>query len=402
VLTVPRTVVPSSSETVGAEQATVLVVVGTRPEAIKLAPVVRELKAHPRLRPLIVSTGQHREMLDQTLRSLGMTPDHDLHLMRDRQLLSDLTARVIASMGKLLRSTQPSAVVVQGDTTSAFCAAFTAAYEHIPVGHVEAGLRSGDPENPFPEELNRRMITVTARWHFAPTRRAQDALLREGVRPDWVQVTGNTVVDNLLWVLRRGLGRSAFRASRSRVLVTLHRRESHGAIMQGIARALADIARLGDVEIVLPLHKSPAVHDVLVPVLRTTPHVHLVEPLDYFDFIATLADSDLILTDSGGVQEEAPSLGKPVLVLRKTTERREAIECGAAKLVGVDPGTIVREARRLLARAGDPGRLTPANPFGDGHAAPRIVAALADTIFDRHAMRGSHTPELETDQALNG
>ncbi|MFC8918001.1 non-hydrolyzing UDP-N-acetylglucosamine 2-epimerase [Streptomyces sp. NPDC057116] len=354
------------------------VVLGTRPEAIKLAPVVRALEDSPLFAPVLVNTGQHREMLEQMLRRLGLTVRHDLAVMRQRQQLSALTARLVGGLGELIREERPDLVMVQGDTSSTLCGALAAFYEHVPVAHVEAGLRSGVIDDPFPEELNRRLVTRMARWHFAPTPRAAAALTDEGVPASAVMVTGNTVIDNLLWARGRADGRSAFRGGRRGLLVTLHRRENQGAPMRALADTLLRLARRPDVEVLVPLHKSPAVRDVLLPALGGHPRITLTEPLDYFDFIATLAASFLVLTDSGGVQEEAPSFDRPVLVLRDTTERPEVVRAGAAQLVGTDPGTVYAAATALL---DDPvlyGRMAAArNPFGDGRASERIAGALA-------------------------
>ncbi|WP_241518799.1 UDP-N-acetylglucosamine 2-epimerase (non-hydrolyzing) [Streptomyces sp. CB03238] len=354
------------------------VVLGTRPEAIKLAPVIRALGDSPLFEPVLINTGQHREMLEQMLRRLGLTVGHDLAVMRERQQLSALTARLIGGLGELIREERPDLVMVQGDTSSTLCGALAAFYEHVPVAHVEAGLRSGVIDNPFPEELNRQLVTRMARWHFAPTPRAAAALTAEAVPASAVMVTGNTVIDNLLWAHHRTDGRSAFRSGRRGLLVTLHRRENQGARMRALADTLLRLAERPDVEVLVPLHKSPAVRDVLLPALGANPRITLTEPLDYFDFIATMADSTLVLTDSGGVQEEAPSFDKPVLVLRDTTERPEVVRAGAAKLVGTDPGAVHAAATALLddrvlyrRMAGAP------NPFGDGHASERILGALA-------------------------
>jgi UDP-N-acetylglucosamine 2-epimerase (non-hydrolysing) len=359
-------------------QTHVLVIFGTRPEAIKLAPVIRALDADPRFAVAVCSTGQHKQMLEQTLDSMQIAPDYQLGLMRDRQTLAGLTSRAVRALSEVVRSERPAAVIVQGDTTSCMCGGLAASYEDIAVAHVEAGLRSGHLDDPFPEELNRRLVAQMTRWHFAPTMRAAANLRREGIHSHSIEVTGNTGIDNLHWVLARGLGSSGFRTRRRRILVTLHRRENQGQVMRGLAQAIVRIAGGGDVEILLPLHKSPAVREVIQPVLSTAPHVTLTEPLDYFDFTASLADSHLILTDSGGVQEEAPSLGKPVLVLRQTTERPEAIEAGVAKLIGVDPEVVYRQAVRLLDDKDAYAAMAQAvSPFGDGHAAERVVTRLA-------------------------
>ncbi|WP_241837908.1 non-hydrolyzing UDP-N-acetylglucosamine 2-epimerase [Streptomyces sp. CB03234] len=354
------------------------VVLGTRPEAIKLAPVLRALEASPLFSPVLINTGQHREMLEQMLRRLGLTVAHDLAVMRERQQLSALTARLVGGLGELIREERPDLVMVQGDTSSTLCGALAAFYEHVAVAHVEAGLRSGVIDDPFPEELNRRLVTRMARWHFAPTPRAAAALTAEAVPGPQVMVTGNTVIDNLLWARHRADGRSAFRTGRRGLLVTLHRRENQGATMRALADTLLRLAERPDVEVLVPLHKSPAVRDVLLPPLGGNPRITLTEPLDYFDFIATMADCSLVLTDSGGVQEEAPSFDKPVLVLRDTTERPEVVRAGAARLVGTDPAAVHAAATALL---DDPvlyGRMAGArNPFGDGHASERILGTLA-------------------------
>lgn len=358
-----------------------MLVLGTRPEAIKLAPVARAMAASPAFQPMVVTTGQHREMLHQMLGLLGVGVKTDLAVMRDRQDLADLTARLMRGLGHTIRTERPDLVVVQGDTTTALCGALTAFYERVPVAHVEAGLRTGVPDNPFPEELNRRLIGRIAHWHFAPTPSSARHLHTEGVPAGQVLVTGNTVVDNLLWVLAEGAGRTAFRAGPRRVLLTLHRRENQGDAMRTMGAALRRLADRGDVEIVLPLHRSPSVRDALLPALGDHPKVTVVEPLDYLDFAATLADCDLVLTDSGGVQEEAPGLGKPVLVLRTTTERPEAVEAGAALLVGTDPETILATATRLLDHPAEYGRMARArHPFGDGRAAERILDRLTGDL----------------------
>ncbi|PHQ53434.1 UDP-N-acetylglucosamine 2-epimerase (non-hydrolyzing) [Streptomyces cinnamoneus] len=356
-----------------------MLVLGTRPEAIKLAPLARAMAASPLFDPLVVTTGQHREMLQQMLALLKVPARVELDVMRDRQELSKLTARLIDGLGDVVREQRPDLVVVQGDTTSALTGALAAFYEHVPVAHVEAGLRTGVLDNPFPEELNRRLIGRVARWHFAPTPRAAGHLTAEGVPAAEVFVTGNTVIDNLLWVLEEGTGANLFESDLRRVLVTLHRRENQGDKMRAMGKALRQLADRGDVEIVLPLHKSPAVREALLPELSGHARIRVVEPLDYVDFSATLAGCDLVMTDSGGIQEEAPSLGKPALVLRTTTERPEAVEAGAAALVGTEPHAVLDAAVRLLDDAAAYERMaTAGNPFGDGRATERIVAQLAE------------------------
>ncbi|MEV8479594.1 UDP-N-acetylglucosamine 2-epimerase (non-hydrolyzing) [Streptomyces sp. NPDC051173] len=356
-----------------------MLVLGTRPEAIKLAPVARAMAASPLFDPLVVTTGQHREMLHQMLDLLQVPVHTELDVMRERQQLSALTARLVDGLGEVVRGERPDLVVVQGDTTTALTGALTAFYEHLPIAHVEAGLRTGVIDNPFPEELNRRLIGRMARWHFAPTPRAAAHLTAEGVPGAEVFTTGNTVIDNLLWVLDQGAGRSLFESDRRRVLLTLHRRENQGAAMRAMGDAMCRLADRGDVEMVVPLHKSPAVREALLPALSGHPAIRVVEPLGYVDFSATLAACDLVLTDSGGIQEEAPTLGKPALVLRTTTERPEAVEAGAARLVGTEPEAILDAAMALLDDPVAYERMaTAGNPFGDGHATDRIVAQLAE------------------------
>ncbi|MEU2871461.1 UDP-N-acetylglucosamine 2-epimerase (non-hydrolyzing) [Streptomyces olivoreticuli] len=356
-----------------------MLVLGTRPEAIKLAPVARAMAGSPLFDPVVVTTGQHREMLHQMLDLLQVPVHTELDVMRERQQLSTLTARLVDGLGEVVRAERPDLVVVQGDTTTALTGALTAFYEHLPIAHVEAGLRTGVLDNPFPEELNRRLIGRMARWHFAPTPRAAAHLTAEGVPEAEVFTTGNTVIDNLLWVLAQGTGRSLFESDRRRVLLTLHRRENQGATMRAMGRAMCRLADRGDVEMVVPLHKSPAVREALLPELSGHPAIRVVEPLGYVDFSATLAACDLVLTDSGGIQEEAPTLGKPALVLRTTTERPEAVEAGAARLVGTEPEAILDAAMRLLDDPVAYERMaTAGNPFGDGHATDRIVAQLAE------------------------
>lgn len=355
-----------------------MLVLGTRPEAIKLAPVVRAMTASALFEPLVVTTGQHRDMLHQMLDFFQMRDRIELDVMRERQQLSALTARLLDGLGEVIREQQPDLVVVQGDTTTALAGALAAFYERVPVAHVEAGLRTGVPDNPFPEEINRRLIARVARWHFAPTSRAAGYLKAEGIPESAVFTTGNTVIDNLLWTLSRGKGHSHFNSGLRHVLLTLHRRENQGDTMRCMGSAVLRLADRGDVEILLPLHKSPAVREALLPELTEHRNIRVVEPLGYLDFSATLSACDLVLTDSGGIQEEAPILGKPTLVLRTTTERPEAVEVGAAKLVGTEPDAIVAAAAALLDDREAYTRMSRAgNPFGDGHAADRIIDQLA-------------------------
>jgi UDP-N-acetylglucosamine 2-epimerase (non-hydrolysing) len=366
----------------------VITVMGTRPEAIKLMPVVRELNRRDDLfEHLLVVTGQHREMLDQVLAVFGARPDIDLDLMQHNQSLGGFAARALASLSELFSEIKPDAVLVQGDTTTVTIAALAAFYQGIRVGHVEAGLRSFDLHNPFPEEMNRKLAGSLAEMHFAPTDGARRNLVREGVPPENIFVTGNTIVDALRSIPLDGpfadarLNEVAF--DRRRVLlVTAHRRENHGLPMYSICDGLrAIIDRFDDVEIVYPVHLNPNVRPVVFEQLGGVPRIHLVEPVGYTDLLRLMDRSHLILSDSGGIQEEAPSFGKPVLVLRDTTERPEVIECGAGRLVGTDAERIAHEAARLLSDRDAYRQMSRAeNPFGDGRAAERIINVLAERL----------------------
>jgi UDP-N-acetylglucosamine 2-epimerase (non-hydrolysing) len=360
--------------------APLMVCIGTRPEAIKLAPVVQALERRgiPRL---IVASGQHREMLDETLGVFNITPDIDLRLMRDRQTLAELTASAVSALDRVIASERPAALIVQGDTTTAMAAALAALYQQVPVAHVEAGLRTGVLANPFPEEANRRLLGQLATWHFCPTSACRANLLREGVRGDSVHVTGNTVIDAALSVA--GSWQRADRSPRGQrhVLVTLHRRESHGEILRRISEAIARLAARPDVHVTFPVHRSPAVRESVIPVLGADRNVTLSEPFDYATMIRHLADADLVLTDSGGLQEEAPAFDIPVLVLRETTERPEGLAAGCSVLCGTDPERIFATASALLDDTATYARMARAeNPYGDGRAAERIVGMLTDAL----------------------
>lgn len=358
-----------------------VVVFGTRPEAIKMAPVVLELQKYgERINTCVCVTAQHRAMLDQVLEWFGIAPNYDLDLMQPDQGLAELSSRVLVSVSKLLQEVQPDVVLVQGDTTTVMMTALAAFYQRIAVGHIEAGLRTRDRYNPFPEEINRRMAGVLATWHFAPTERAAAALRAEQVPGETIFVTGNTVVDALLLTVRRPVDlRLNFDLNGRRlIVVTAHRRESFGAPFESLCWALRDLAeRNPDVEIVYPVHLNPKVREPVGRILTGQPRIRLLEPLRYEQFAHLMAQAYLILTDSGGIQEEAPVLGKPTLVMRETTERPEAVEAGTARLVGTNRQRIVTEAERLLydqelystmAQVG--------SPFGDGRAAERIVDIL--------------------------
>jgi UDP-N-acetylglucosamine 2-epimerase (non-hydrolysing) len=364
----------------------VLAVFGTRPEAIKLFPVVDALRAEG-VDCRVCVTAQHREMLDQILALSGITPDHDLNLMQPGQTLDGLTAALLTGIGRILDIEKPDRLVVQGDTATAMVGALAAYYRKIPVSHVEAGLRSGDIHHPWPEEVNRRIVATMADQHFAPTRTAGDALRREGVADATIFETGNTVIDALLATRARLTADPAlcsaidsvidrFEAKRI-IAVTTHRRENFDA-MTGMAGAIAHIAARGDVGIVFPVHPNPNVRSAMA-VLTDNPDIALIDPLDYPDFVRLLDRCHLVLTDSGGVQEEAPTFGKPVLVMRETTERPEGITAGTAKLVGTDPARIQLEVSALLDNQSAYDAMSRAHsPFGDGKAAQRIAKVIAN------------------------
>jgi UDP-N-acetylglucosamine 2-epimerase (non-hydrolysing) len=368
-----------------ARKLRVAVVIGTRPEAVKMAPVVLALRAaRSRFETRVVLTAQHREMADDILAHFGISPDHDLDLMRPKQSLFVTTSRLVARMEGVLDAEKPDVVLVQGDTTTTFVAALAAFYKGIRVGHVEAGLRTDDKANPFPEEVNRRLTSHIADLHFAPTETARRALLRERVPSGSIFVTGNTVIDALLWTkgrLPRKLPAVLSRVDTSKriVLVTSHRRENWGAPLVDVCLALEDIATVfDDVQIVFPVHPNPVVKNTVTRILGRLKNVLLLPPLDYGAFVALMSRASLILTDSGGVQEEAPSLGVPVLVLRRKTERPEAVRAGVVRLVGTDRKRIVRVSARLLSdRAAYRAMARRKNPYGDGRAASRIARVLA-------------------------
>ena len=362
----------------------VLAVCGTRPDALKMAPVVIELKRHPEEVDLVLAvTGQHREMLEQVLKTFGLVPDYDLQIMSAKQTLAQITTRALEGLDRVIQETQPGLLLAQGDTTTTFVASLASFYNRVPFGHVEAGLRTDNKFDPFPEEINRRLTGVLCDIHFAPTELSRRCLLREGVSDEDIYVTGNTVIDALLSVAAMDHEfddervRAAAGAERM-ILMTAHRRENWGEPMRGICRAVKEILSLHpEVSVVFPVHKNPIVRDVVFPELGGMDRVVLTEPPDYVPFVHLMKASHLILTDSGGVQEEAPSLGKPVLVLRKTTERPEGVEAGSAKLVGTDKDTIVREAHALLSdRAAYDAMARVNNPYGDGRAAERIWEAI--------------------------
>jgi UDP-N-acetylglucosamine 2-epimerase (non-hydrolysing) len=361
------------------------VIFGTRPEAIKLAPLIRRMADKPdRFQPITIATAQHREMLDQVLELFSIKPDHDLSILRPRQTLAEITASAISGLDSVLSKEKPDFVVVQGDTTTTFAGALSAFYHKIPVAHVEAGLRTQDKANPFPEEINRRMTSVIADVHCAPTEKAFQNLLAEGIGSDRVWLTGNTVIDALKdvasWnrkcdypVLKR------VAAENLRMLfVTSHRRENQGEPQEEICRALIELVKIfRGILVVFPVHLSPAVRDTVLPRLKDQDRIVLLDPIDYLATIQFMKHSYLVLTDSGGIQEEAPSLGKPVLVLRTTTERQEGILAGTARLVGTNAARIVDEASNLLCSSESYRKMSHAtNPYGDGRACERILQVL--------------------------
>jgi UDP-N-acetylglucosamine 2-epimerase (non-hydrolysing) len=357
----------------------VTVVIGTRPELIKLAPVVRALRQAD-CRTRVVLSGQHKDLVAQLLDDLEITPDIDLGVMRHGQSLNEMCGRLFTALHAELSAHHPRQVIVQGDTTTTMVTTLAAFHVGIPVGHVEAGLRSHRLNNPFPEEANRQLVGRLARWHFAPTSTAAKNLLLEGTADHSVWVTGNTVIDNLKWVLGKGLGRSQFSVTtdRRKVLLTLHRRESQGSVMADLARTLRQLADELDLEVVLPVHPSPAVRSSLLPELEGHPNVIFRPPLDYLDFVATMADSNFVITDSGGVQEEAPWLGKPVLVCRETTERAEAVDEGVAQLIGTGTANLRDWVTRLCQDQTLFAKMSRrVSPYGDGRAAERIVEILS-------------------------
>jgi UDP-N-acetylglucosamine 2-epimerase (non-hydrolysing) len=363
---------------------TILFIFGTRPEAIKLCPLVRELRSQPGFKVRVSVTGQHREMLDQVLTAFDVRPDHDLDLMLPGQTLFQSTSRILAGLEPVFTAEQPDLSIVQGDTTTTLCGALASFYQNVPVAHVEAGLRTGDLHQPFPEELNRVLTSRMTALHFAPTPESAANLLREGVPEQSVHVTGNTGIDAVLFV-RDALERGSLQAqpafepqpNRKLIAVTAHRRESFGDGFERICSALAQLAERPDVEIAYPVHPNPNVQAPVNRILGGRANVRLLAPLGYIEFVDLMRRAYLLITDSGGVQEEGPSLGKPILVLREKTERPEAVAAGTVKLVGTDPTLIVQEAVRLLEdREAYASMERVHNPYGDGRASARIAALI--------------------------
>lgn len=378
---------------------TILCVIGTRPEAIKMAPVIKALGEDSRLRPVLCVTSQHREMLRGALALFSLKPDFDLNVMKPRQTLAHVTSAVLSAMDEVVLRTRPDLLLVQGDTTTSMAASLAAFYHKIPVGHVEAGLRTGDIYSPWPEELNRKITGAISHLHFAPTERAKAKLLAEGVSEDHIHVTGNTVIDALFSVVQ-GIDRDAVFAAhmeadypflmtarpngggRKLILVTGHRRESFGEGFENICAALSDLASRPDVEILYPVHLNPNVREPVHTTLGSRGNIHLIEPVDYRQFVFFMTRAYLILTDSGGVQEEAPAIGKPVLVMRNKTEREEAVEEGTVKLVGANRERIVCETVRLLEDPDAYARMSRHSMcYGDGRAGERILRILVDNLL---------------------
>ena len=367
----------------------VMTVFGTRPEAIKMAPVVLELKKHPdQIQTIVAVTAQHRQMLDQVLDLFQIRPDYDLDIMSQGQTLYDITTRSLQGLKSVMEVEKPDLVLVHGDTTTTFAGALAAYYQQIPVGHVEAGLRTGNIYSPFPEEMNRKLTGAIAAIHFSPTMTARGNLLREGIDKDAIFVTGNTVIDALMTTVDEGYDfedeelQSVDFQNHRIILLTTHRRENLGEPMRHIYKALRQIIEeIPDTEIVFPVHRNPLVRKVVEEELSGVDRIHLIEPMEYEPFANLMHHSCLVLTDSGGIQEEAPSLGKPVLVLRNTTERPEAVEAGTVRLIGTDRDRVYEETKRLLTdKAAYDAMSNAVNPYGDGQASRRIVQAILYTF----------------------
>ena len=367
----------------------VLVVFGTRPEAIKMAPVIRELKKVQDIETVVAVTAQHREMLDQVLKLFDIKTDYDLDLMKEQQDLFSITTGVLNGLKEILEKEKPHLVLVHGDTTTTFAAALAAFYKRIPVGHVEAGLRTRNKYSPYPEEINRTLAGRITELHFAPTDTARDNLLAESTATFKIWVTGNTVIDALLETVQPeytfGPELQGINFDQRIILVTTHRRENWGSSMRNIYQALIDIVNeFPDVEVVFPVHRNPVVRDIAEEMLKGRERFHLIDPLDYEPFANLMNRCYMVMTDSGGMQEEAPSLGKPVLVLRDTTERPEALQAGTVKLVGTNQQSIYEAARLLLTDKDEYDKMARAiNPYGDGYAAQRIVNVIKDFLYAR-------------------
>ena len=358
----------------------VMLVFGTRPEAIKMCPLVNELKRHSEINTVVCVTGQHRQMLDQVLEAFDVIPDYDLSIMKDKQTLFDITTNILNSIKEVLEEVEPDVVLVHGDTTTTFVTALACFYLQIPVGHVEAGLRTYNIYSPYPEEFNRQAVSIISQYNFAPTKLSKQNLIREGKPESSIFVTGNTAIDALKTTVREDYHHPEldWAAGSRLILITAHRRENLGEPMKHMFRAIRRVMdELPDVKAIYPIHMNPVVRETANAILGDDERIHIIEPLDVLDFHNFMARSYLILTDSGGIQEEAPSLGKPVLVMRNTTERPEGIAAGTLKLVGTDEETIYTEFKRLLTDKAMYDTMAKAsNPYGDGHACERIVKVL--------------------------
>lgn len=365
----------------------VMTIFGTRPEAIKMAPLVLELEKHEQVESIVTVTAQHRQMLDQVLETFHIKPDYDLNIMKDRQTLVDVATNALQGLDNVMKEAQPDIVLVHGDTATTFIGSLAAFYNKIAIGHVEAGLRTGQKYSPYPEEMNRQLTGVMADLHFAPTEQSKENLLKENKQPEAIFVTGNTAIDALKTTVSEQYNHPVLEkvGTDRMILLTAHRRENLGEPMRNMFRAIKRLlAEHADVQVVYPVHMNPAVREIANEILGNDERIHLIEPLEVFDFHNVAARSYLILTDSGGVQEEAPSLGKPVLVLRDTTERPEGIAAGTLKLAGTDEDTIYAMAKELLANEDAYAAMAHAsNPYGDGHASERIVKALVDFLQKR-------------------
>ena len=372
-----------------------MTIFGTRPEAIKMAPLVLELKNREEIQPIVAVTAQHRQMLDQVLEIFGIEPDYDLNIMRDRQTLFDVTTRGLEGLDRVMKDARPDIVLVHGDTTTTFVASLAAFYNQIAVGHVEAGLRTWNKYSPFPEEMNRQLTGVLADLHFAPTKKAYENLIAENKREDSIFITGNTAIDALKTTVRADYHHEILKRITGRmILLTAHRRENLGEPMRNMFRAIRRIVEeFPDVEVVYPVHLNPAVRETAAEILGGHDRIHLIDPLDVIDFHNFIARAHLILTDSGGIQEEAPSLGVPVLVLRDTTERPEGIEAGTLKLAGVKEERVYQLTKELLTNPGVYDQMAKAaNPYGDGEASRRIADAILYTFGRRKERPDSFRP----------
>ena len=365
---------------------TVMMVFGTRPEAIKMCPLVNELKTRETIKTVVCVTGQHRQMLDQVLEAFKVVPDYDLSIMKEKQTLFDITTNILNSIGEVLEEVKPDVVLVHGDTSTTFVTALACFYKQIPVGHVEAGLRTYNIYSPYPEEFNRQAVSIIAEYNFAPTQLSKDNLIKEGKNPEKIYITGNTAIDALKTTVKSEYAHPELEwASDSRlIMITAHRRENLGEPMHNMFRAIRRVLDENrDVKAIYPIHMNPLVREAAKQELGDCDRIHIIEPLEVFDFHNFQNMSHIILSDSGGIQEEAPSLGKPVLVLRDTTERPEGIKAGTLKLVGTDSETIYKETVRLLTDKAEYERMSKAsNPYGDGHASERIADAIIEKFKD--------------------